>query len=436
MNKVNQMTVYDIIMQLRDTSSRNEKESILKANANNVDLKKALAMAYNQLTNFYISSVTPTTSGTQHLDDEGYSILMYANARELSGHDLVNKVTEYCNKLTPEDQEVFKCVVERDFKAGITATTLTKIWPDEPAFKDFKVMLCDDFEKHAKSVTYPVMVQVKYDASRVIVIVDRNDNVTYRTRNGRTYQVDNKTIDTDFIMMKQTLANKWSSFRDGVVFDGEIYQIENGKILDRQTSNGVATKLIRGTASKAEQDKIGITIWDCVRLKEFISDKPVTIYGERWDDANIHSAPDVDKYVLSGKIKYAETYVAHTEKEVYEIANNMIESRGEEGVIVKNPFGKYERKRTKNCLKVKEVNEADLKVIGLTPGEGKYEGKLGSLVCQDKSGKVTVSVGSGLTDAQRDEFDASIIGKIVSVKYNMVIDNYDKTGKTLSLIHI
>ena len=45
------MTTFEIVQTLRNTSSRNEKESILKANKENAELKRAFALAYNQLTN-------------------------------------------------------------------------------------------------------------------------------------------------------------------------------------------------------------------------------------------------------------------------------------------------------------------------------------------------------------------------------------------------
>ena len=77
--------------------------------------------------------------------------------------------------------------------------------------------------------------------------------------------------------------------------------------------------------------------------------------------------------------------------------------------------------------------EADLKVVAIQEGTGKYKGKIGALLCESGDGNVKVSVGSGLTDEQRSLPESDYIGKIISVKYNTKIPNYDKSGETLFL---
>lgn len=435
-------TVFNIIQSLRNTSSRKEKESILKQHSSNILLKRVFALAYNQLTNYYMATVNPTTHGTQGLDETGYTLLSQASNRDITGNELIEKVTAYANTLSKDAQDVFKCIIEKDFKCGVTATTLAKIWKDESAFKDFKAMLCDEFEKNADKVKYPVLVQLKYDASRVIVIV-KDDKVTYRSRNGKEYLIDDPELNGDFLAMHKELCEWKDYFKGGVVFDGELYSMKDGKIIDRQTSNGIATKLIRGTASKEEQSKIGITLWDCVILKDFEQDCDTTHYTTRleWlgnavytpEEQERLAKDDISVDYQSGRVQVAKEEVAWTEKEVYNIAQRWIDV-GEEGAIVKNPLGYYERKRSKNCLKIKEVQEIDLEIIDIVPGNGKYEGKLGALVCKDKSGKLLVNVGSGLTDKDRDELNTrDVIGKIVSVKYNMTVTNKEDDSLSLFL---
>ena len=72
--------------------------------------------------------------------------------------------------------------------------------------------------------------------------------------------------------------------------------------------------------------------------------------------------------------------------------------------------------------------EADLYCTGITPGTGKYHGKIGSLECHSKGGTVVVNVGTGLNDDERSWDPTEFIGKIVSVKYNALIDD-KKTGQ-------
>ena len=278
-----------------------------------------------------------------------------------------------------------------------------------------------------KVKTMTIFEIMQTDASRVIVIV-KDDKVTYRSRNGKEYLIEDIELNNDFLALHKELSEWKDYFKNGVVFDGELYAMKDGNIMDRQTSNGIATKLIRCTATKEEQSKIGITLWDCVVLKDFENNSDKTEYTTRFDW--LKRSMLEEHYI---RIQTAKEEVAYTEKEVYDIAQKWIDA-GEEGAIVKNPLGYYERKRSKNCLKIKEIQEIDLEVVDIIPGNGKYEGNLGALSCRDKSGKLFVNVGSGLTDKDRDELNTKdIIGKIVSVKYNMIVTNKEDDSLSLFL---
>ena len=121
------------------------------------------------------------------------------------------------------------------------------------------------------------IAQTKFDASRVIVIVDGN-TVQYKTRNGRDYVINDDDLDEIFLKMRDLYG------RD-CIFDGELYQLEPAtlKPKSRQVSNGVATKLVRGTASLSEQQSVGITIWDIVELQPFLADSCQVEYHDRYD---------------------------------------------------------------------------------------------------------------------------------------------------------
>ena len=113
--------------------------------------------------------------------------------------------------------------------------------------KDFEVMSCDDLEKNADKIKYPVLDQLKYDASQVIVTV-KDGKVTYRSRNGKEYIIDDIELNNDFLALHKELS-KWKDyFKNGVVFVGELgdlYAMKDGNNMGRQTSNCIATKLIQ-----------------------------------------------------------------------------------------------------------------------------------------------------------------------------------------------
>jgi DNA ligase-1 len=76
---------------------------------------------------------------------------------------------------------------------------------------------------------------------------------------------------------------------------------------------------------------------------------------------------------------------------------------GYEGSMVKLPAAPYRPDRSHAWLKVKPSKTIDLTVVGMIEGEGKHVGRLGALECRLTNGD-KVNVGTGLTDAQREEF--------------------------------
>lgn len=93
-------------------------------------------------------------------------------------------------------------------------------------------------------------------------------------------------------------------------------------------------------------------------------------------------------------------------------------SKGKEGVILKNCSAPYQQdKRNYNLMKIKEEVDADLLVIGMEKGEGKYADTLGALVLMDKCGNNTYV--SGMSDEERHKWwnnEEEIVGKVVQVK--------------------
>jgi DNA ligase-1 len=83
-----------------------------------------------------------------------------------------------------------------------------------------------------------------------------------------------------------------------------------------------------------------------------------------------------------------------------------------------NRNSKYYRKRHNGILKVKRFYTIDLNVVSVEEGSGRLSGRLGAFVVDYKGN--TLNVGSGMTDAQRDEFwlkRDDLPGRVIEVKY-------------------
>lgn len=78
----------------------------------------------------------------------------------------------------------------------------------------------------------------------------------------------------------------------------------------------------------------------------------------------------------------------------------------------------YKCKRHTGCLKIKSFSTADLKVVDIEEGQGRYAGMLGSFIVEYKGNRV--GVGAGISEEQRREFwsrGRKMIGCIIEVKY-------------------
>jgi DNA ligase-1 len=107
-------------------------------------------------------------------------------------------------------------------------------------------------------------------------------------------------------------------------------------------------------------------------------------------------------------------------------------SSGFEGIMIKDTLAPYECKRNTNWMKWKPTITVDLTVVRLEEGTGRNEGRLGALVCEgeDDGRQISVNVGSGFSDEDRDEYWANpdgVVGRTAEVLCDVITKNQDGT---------
>jgi DNA ligase-1 len=249
------------------------------------------------------------------------------------------------------------------------------------------------------------------------VIVKRDGVVTVYSRNGNTMT----KLDEHFKIILDSV--------DNVVLDGELtVTLESGiGYADRKTGNGILNKTVVETVSKEEVERVRFTAWDMIDIKSFDNGHDSTTGVERL--RKLRELP------THGLFEVVKTFELATLEEAQKIFKEML-ANGEEGIILKNNDHPWEDKRSKQCVKMKEVIEKDLKIIDIVEGTGKASGMTGALVVENKDGSIRSSVGTGLDDSQRIkiwEDKESLIGKIVAVKCNAVISRKGADTKSLFL---
>ena len=98
---------------------------------------------------------------------------------------------------------------------------------------------------------------------------------------------------------------------------------------------------------------------------------------------------------------------------------------GYEGAMVVSLSAEYKPgKRVNNVIKLKSRETVDLVCFGVLPGEGKYEGLIGSLQLTDTDTGITVCVGSGLSDKDRHRNPKVFLDKVVEIEYERIDKTY------------
>ena len=90
-------------------------------------------------------------------------------------------------------------------------------------------------------------------------------------------------------------------------------------------------------------------------------------------------------------------------------------AQGIEGTMLRAPGSTYERRRSASLLKVKDFHDAEARVVGYVPGEGKHRGRLGAYEAEDLQTGARFRVGTGMSDRQRE--NPAPKGSVITYRY-------------------
>ncbi|EAH5484384.1 DNA ligase [Campylobacter coli] len=168
-------------------------------------------------------------------------------------------------------------------------------------------------------------------------------------------------------------------------------------------------------------DNLGSSLWKSVTYNVF-------------DVPNACEEFKLAPCTLSNRLKVLERYLQQNpnpyikiikqipikdQEHLKEFYKDIIFNKGE-GVVIRKDLAPYEKGRSKNALKLKPYEDAECKVIAYTEDKGKFQGKIGALLCQMPNDRV-IKIGSGLKDKDRE--NPPKIGSIVTYKFNGLTKN-------------
>lgn len=402
------MAPWEIIQALESTSSRLEKEQILSDNLErSLSLRQGLLWALDSLITFGVKKVPEREAGiNMRLKSQEFDqLLRDLSERKLTGHAARDAILELYNKSgTSEWNLWYRRILLKDLKCGVSETTINKVSKSLKLKYEIPVFSCQlahDGANHEAKIRGKKLIEVKLDGVRVLSIVYPDGRVSQFSRNGKEL-VNFELIREQFAQTKVTTP---------YVFDGEVMS-SSFQDLMRQVHR----------KSNVKTDDAVLHLFDMIPLEAFLSGKYSAPQIERsfrlqeWKNQWAGVTPNIE--ILSHTEVDLDTTAG--QKQFAEINKRAI-AGGYEGIMIKSLLAPYENKRTTSWLKQKPFIEVSLVVMDLEAGTGKNTGRLGALICQgEDDGKFyDVNVGSGFSDAQREEFwqnPKAIIGSIVEIR--------------------
>ena len=170
---------------------------------------------------------------------------------------------------------------------------------------------------------------------------------------------------------------------------------------------GINNKLKKLIAQLVEwaliEDNTVLQVWDIIPAEDWFNRET------KWTKITSFSyASDFIKYYqqwrkdsgLHNNIHLIHSNWANDRTEVFSLFNQYLKM-GKEGGVVKNSDITWSHDVCRGgMIKLKDINEADLEVIGYVPGDKQFTGGIGSLICRSSCGIINVNV-SGLSRKQR-----------------------------------
>lgn len=249
------------------------------------------------------------------------------------------------------------------------------------------------------------LISRKYDGIRCIVFVDTEKReVKAYTRSCHQLHTTGK--------LTKLLEDHMDEFNESFVLDGELVSIDDD-------GNENFSKIAGDHRRKdytIEQPML--LTFDMINMKEFMNGTSRDTLTKRLSNL---------KQTIGDRYKFIRI-IEQVEMDNDERLETMINTgreNGWEGVMIRKD-AKYKGKRSSDLLKVKDMEDAEFKVVSIQRGTGKYKNSLGNVTIEYNGN--SVNVGSGFTDEQRDHYYKNpnkIMGKMITVQY------FQKTKKSL-----
>jgi DNA ligase-1 len=418
------------IRKLNESDSRLHKEDVLSqaltasiVGSDNAQVFLGFTKAcYHPMVTFGVKQI-PETIGITEAENpwsEFNDLLNDLYNRRLTGNDARDAIQSMAERFTSDEWNTFcRAVLRKDLRAGISDKTINKICKGtDYEIPVFGCQLATNSEGRPEMKGIK-RLEPKLDGVRVLMVFN-NKTVLSFSRNGKVF--DNFThIEEQILNQVLQIWASHSELQGGFVFDGEVIGNSFQELMRqaRRKTDVQATDSVFNVFDVIPLDEFNKGIWNTPLSKRIELLEKLRPTLDKMPNVELLPHIMVDLDTAAGR------------DQLDRYAKDMV-NQGFEGIMIKNVDAPYECKRNTSWMKWKPTITVDLQVIGVEEGTGRNVGRLGALVCNgvDDGKEITVNVGSGFSDEDRDDYWANsnlIIGRTAEILCDIITQNQDGT---------
>jgi len=428
------------INKLNESDSRLHKEDIILQAREAATLGSTnaqiflgfLKACYNPYVTFGVKQIPDTVgiTGAENPWTDFNELMLQLSQRRLTGHAARDAILEMAERFDSTEWNTFLApVLRRDMRAGISDKTINKICKGtDYEIPIFGCQLATNSEGRPE-MKGTKRLEPKLDGVRVLMTVIPSDSgvtVISYSRNGKLFE--------NFTHIEEQISLNWTTMVRACAGVDQGRSLVDGFVLDGEVIGNTFQELMRQARRKSDvqADDSVFNIFDIIPLQDFRRGHWNAQLKKRialLDNMRpvIHNLPNVE--LLPHIMVDLDTAAGKDQLERYAKDNV---NAGFEGIMIKNMDAPYLCKRSTDWMKWKPTITVDLEVIGVEEGTGRNVGRLGALVCAgiDDGKEISVNVGSGFSDADRDDYWINrnmVIGRTAEVLCDVITQNQDGT---------
>ncbi len=425
---INKLNESDSRLHKQDVIAQALSASVLgSTNATNfLMLAKA---CYNPYVTYGVKQISNTVGivGTKNPWEDFVDLLENLSLRKITGNAARDAIQDLAEQFDSEEWNTFLApVLRRDLRAGLTENTINKICKNTkfeiPVFSCQLATNCEG-RPEMKGIK---RLEPKLDGVRMLLMVIPGASEGLTTicfsRNGKTFE--------NFTHIEDQIRDNWLK----LVRKAATSNLSMGFVLDGEVIGNSFQELMRQARRKTgvqAEDSV-YNVFDILPLEAFREghwNKQLEKRIRILDDMRpiIDTMPNVE--LLPHIMVDLDTAAGKDQLERYAKDNV---NAGFEGIMIKEMQAPYICKRSTDWMKWKPTITVDLEVVGMEEGTGRNFGRLGALICSgiDDGKEITVNVGSGFSDKDRDDYYLNrniILGRTAEVMCDIITQNSDGT---------